>query len=189
MLGLRPRLHHGPVRPLFWLLARLGASPGRCACWIHRQSGSTTRHVSVSTQTCLHTFDPCFSRAMFFNAFLLRSFFLFALTLSSRLSRVSCALCLLKFLTLLPLFLTFFFLCFFASFPLLSSPVSCSSRLLPSARPHFLNSFSASLCWLSSSVSASPSSSSESDVGPRGVSHRPLSLLLSLTTALACSAW
>ena len=56
------RLHLGPLRPLFWLHARLCAFLWRCACSIHRRSGSTmifsTTSCVCSTHRCTLTF--CF---------------------------------------------------------------------------------------------------------------------------------
>ena len=43
-----PRLHLEPVRRLFWLLARLGAFPWRCACVARCQHGSTMRCATMS---------------------------------------------------------------------------------------------------------------------------------------------
>ena len=55
--SLQPCHHREPVRPLFWLLARLGAVLWRYACWIRRQSGST---MPFSTTSCVYSTHHCF---------------------------------------------------------------------------------------------------------------------------------
>ena len=166
------RLRLGPLRPLFWLLARPCAFLWRCACQIHHRSGST---MISSTMSCVCSTHRCLCTLIFH--FLLLQF---SPTHSFRIHPLAsspCSLLFSVFLAPLALFLLTFF-----SLPslscLLGSPFFF--KLLSESLLFTLFSLSSSLLWCFLRLSA-PSRCASLLFSP--LSSLLLSLLLCLLSS------